>query len=812
MRDLESGATYDDQRRRDDEAGLMCLDGGVDETAFARVFRANPCPMTIIDLDSGELIEANDAFLKTLELDYENVIGVRPDELGLITPERYNLLLNTLRQGRSVSNDVTEVEICPGERKTFLVSTMPVELNGRPCAITSSQSIADHDQTRHQHRQSELRFQSILEHSTDGIAIVRIDEATGTSRLFVCNDHFAEMAGRSREELQQVDNLCSLVVYPDNTFAHSEVHRDIHQGKPFRAEGSWLRPDGKENFFERTASGFEIDDQRFTLLVDRDITWRKQDERALRESRKQLQFQAMLLDQIADFVTATDMDGRIVYVNQAVTEFFGISREEILGRHVRFYQGQPPEGTTQDDIVEHTRRDGQWEGQVTYHAPDGRSRIMKLRTWVVLDLAGRPSGMCGTAVDITDQQRAVRELQASEERFRLLAEHSYDMICLHDTDGSYRYVSPACKTLLGYEPSDLIGRNPYDLFHPDDIDRIRTDSHDPSLQGNRIDRLNYRIRRKDGRYVWFETDTVPIRDELGMVVRLLTTSRDITERKDIENNLHRRVRELNILLRIDELYEQYLQNENDFFQAVANLLAKLWHDEFQTGCRIVFAGTTHCTGPFPEGVETISRDIVVDAQAMGEIILTCPKDYGGVDHASYRDEDQRLLEAVVDRLGGIAEHIRTEAALKQERHALHESNIAMRQVMRGIEEEKREVAQSMQTNVDKLALPMLRDLRSELPRSQQRKVDALLETLENVTDPFAGRFEKTFDDLTPTELRICDLIRKGLASKEIASMLHISANTVNRHRENIRKKLGLANTGENLTRFLLRCDRQGHFP
>jgi PAS domain S-box-containing protein len=112
-----------------------------------------------------------------------------------------------------------------------------------------------------------------------------------------------------------------------------------------------------------------------------------------------------------------------------------------------------------------------------------------------------------------------------------------DLVCLHEPDGRYLYISPSCRRLLGYEPEDLLGTDPYALFYPDDLERIRTEAHDKALDGQAAVSVTYRIRKKSGEYTWFETLTEPILDEGSQVVRLQTSSRDVSERKRVERVL-----------------------------------------------------------------------------------------------------------------------------------------------------------------------------------------------------------------------------------------------------------------------------------
>jgi PAS domain S-box-containing protein len=82
--------------------------------------------------------------------------------------------------------------------------------------------------------------------------------------------------------------------------------------------------------------------------------------------------------------------------------------------------------------------------------------------------------------------------------------------------------------------SALLGTDPHDLFHPEDLERIRSEAHEKALDGQGAVSVTYRIRNESGEYTWFETLTEPLLDESGEVVRLQTASRDISEHKRAE--------------------------------------------------------------------------------------------------------------------------------------------------------------------------------------------------------------------------------------------------------------------------------------
>jgi diguanylate cyclase (GGDEF)-like protein/PAS domain S-box-containing protein len=149
--------------------------------------------------------------------------------------------------------------------------------------------------------------------------------------------------------------------------------------------------------------------------------------------------------------------------------------------------------------------------------------------------------------NISDRVTAEANLRASEERFRLIAENMTDLVCLHEPDGTYIYLSPSCEALLGYKPEELIGINPYRLFHEEDRKLIRDLAHQPNKNGRETS-ITYRLRAKSGAYIWLNTLTKPIVDELGCVQRLLSTSREVGDRIDMEIALRASQRRLNAII------------------------------------------------------------------------------------------------------------------------------------------------------------------------------------------------------------------------------------------------------------------------
>ncbi|AOP35660.1 histidine kinase [Leptospira tipperaryensis] len=114
----------------------------------------------------------------------------------------------------------------------------------------------------------------------------------------------------------------------------------------------------------------------------------------------------------------------------------------------------------------------------------------------------------------------------SEEFYKLLVKRSPELICYHKPDGTYIYVSPIVTSMLGYQPEELIGRNPYDFFNPLDKERIFKNSHEPIQKGSSFGHIEYQFLKKDGRYVWLQTISQPVLNEKKEVTGILTSSRE----------------------------------------------------------------------------------------------------------------------------------------------------------------------------------------------------------------------------------------------------------------------------------------------
>ena len=147
---------------------------------------------------------------------------------------------------------------------------------------------------------------------------------------------------------------------------------------------------------------------------------------------------------------------------------------------------------------------------------------------------------------------------------------------------------------------------------------------------------------------------------------------------------------------------------------------------------------------------------------------------------------------------------RREAELKIQSRHLEEANVALKVLLKQMEEKKREDQENILANVNQLVLPYIQRLKGTLLNKDQSLLLQMLETnLAHITSPLVSRLSSSFLNLTPMEIRIAHLIKEGLMNKEIADLLGSSLNTISSHRYKIRTKLGLKKKGINLRSYLL---------
>lgn len=259
-----------------------------------------------------------------------------------------------------------------------------------------------------------------------------------------------------------------------------------------------------------------------------------------------------------------DIDGYWIDANNRLCEILGYSKQELEGmtfEELTYIDDLPADLSNRDKLIQGL--ESYFSMEKRYIHKSGLSIWVNLYVSVVKNEKGEILHFISQIIDISERKKMELEnkrlidennynkaaqLERAEYMYRLLAENTADLICLHSLDSTFEYVSPSVSKILGYNPDDLVHQLPELLVHPDDsatlnntIQTIVNEKKDVSI--------NLRLKNHVGEYKWFESKVTVIRDST-IPIRFQSSSRDISERrkaeKVIENTLIQE-RELNEL-------------------------------------------------------------------------------------------------------------------------------------------------------------------------------------------------------------------------------------------------------------------------
>jgi len=282
-----------------------------------------------------------------------------------------------------------------------------------------------------------------------------------------------------------------------------------------------------------------------------------------------------------------------------------------------------------------------------------------------------------------------------------------------------------------------------------------------------------------------------------------------TEPHKVDLALRERIKELNCLYGVSQLAERNLHSLDGLLQELVNFLPYSWQYPEVACARILFKEKTYKSERFKVTDWRQTSQIYMYHEAVGEVGIFYLEECPPAGEGPFLNEERALLDAVAEQIGTIATRISAELELQEtnqqlalERKALQETNTALRTVLARIEQEKQEINRDIRMNVEKILTPILHALARQLSPPQRKYVEMLQTNLEEITSPFISQLSRSYHAMTPTEIAICNMVRLGMHTKEIAETRGVSEATINHHRESIRRKLKITNQDVNLATFL----------
>ena len=479
-------------------------------------------PVVVIDAKL-QVQTANRAFYTIFGVSRDETQGISIRKLGNHEWETSDVWESVERalSGLSAFQAVEIDREFPIGRRTLVVDARRLEGVGNSLIVLTFHDITE----RKQAERTTSLLAAIVDSSDDAIISKKLD---GTITSW--NQSAEQLFGYKAEEA--VGQHITLIVPWERRSEEEDILRRLARGERVdHFETERKRKDGATVDVSLTIS--PIRDAAGRVIgaskVARDITERKQAERALSE-------QARLLDLSNDAILVRDAGDHVTYWNKAATELYGFTREEALGRVTHeLLQTQFPADLGM--INKQLHRDERWNGELVHIGKDG-TKVIVISRWALDRQAnGNALRILETNTDITQQKRTEKALRESEERFRAIVETTPECVKLVSADGTLLHMNkPGLEMVGACSADEVVGKSVYDLIAPEDRERFK--AFNESICRGGEGSLQFDIVGLDGKRRHMETHAAPLRNPDETVVDLSITT-DISERKQAEELLRR---------------------------------------------------------------------------------------------------------------------------------------------------------------------------------------------------------------------------------------------------------------------------------
>lgn len=370
------------------------------------------------------------------------------------------------------------------------------------------------------------RLHQTLDSISDGFVLLDQDW-----RFVFVNPQAERIIGRSRQELLGKNNW---EVFPEavGTIIQHEYERALESGKPVRFRV----------FFPPLAIMFEIDAEptpEGLAIYFRDVT----QEHAREERLRLLETAVSRQNDILLITDARPIDGpggpKIVYVNEAFVKRTGYSRDEAIGATPRILQGPKTDRAELDRIRRALEGWHPVRAELLNYTKSGEEFWIELDIVPIADESGLYTHWVAVERDVTERKRADEEIHLNQERFRLVAIATNDVIWDWDLGTGRCWWNESLQTLLGYDPAENESRAESweNRLHPEDRDKVVA-SIDALIAGSDVFWSGeYRFRHADGHYLTVVDRSFVIRNAKGKAIRMLGSLVDFTSQREMENRL-----------------------------------------------------------------------------------------------------------------------------------------------------------------------------------------------------------------------------------------------------------------------------------
>ncbi len=654
-------------------------------------------------------------------------------------------------------------------------------------------------------RDDDLRDLQVLEAMSEAVIVLCMDgtirrvnrgfeRGTGWGREDAVGKTPVELGLMSEEEARKVETELLPRLMEKGVLRDIETTGIRRDGTSFIALMSWtLIRDSREE-----PSGI--------ISVATDITERRRVEQELREFKNIVNRSPTLV-----FVWRVAPGGwPVEFVSDNVEQVLGYTADDFMSGRVSWPGITHPDDVPrlEAEVAGHIEsKTMEWSQQYRLITRSGEIRWMSDRNLFLKDEKGDLARIQSIVVDITEQKKAEELLQTSKaklekaQRIASIATWEWDIATGEVT------LTEEMREMYGMGPEEAgepaMFEDLVKCVHPDDRPGVE-ERVQALLAGETSVPTEFRIVRPDGTERCLYGAGEVVFDEGGKPLKLFGTMQDITQQRQVQKAL-------------EESQDRYRQ----LFSAGTDAIVVFYGDDLMIldaneAAQELYGYTKE------EFLELNVGDISAEPEKTAESIeRMAAGDDSMIPLRWHRKKDGAvfpveispgafslkgrpvlcgIIRDITDRKRAEESLQRSEAELRAQTLALEQKNIAFKEIVQHIEEEKNMMRIDLSANVEELLMPVVEKLK--MGADAGKYVDLLEHHLRELTSTFGRKIASKNLRLSSREIEICNLIRGGLRSKDIAELLNVSHQTVEKHRKNIRKKLGISSKDINLSSYL----------
>jgi len=470
----------------------------------------------IIIHNNAIAIDVNQSTVEMLGYERDEIVG--KNLFTIIHPDSHALVKENLTKEYAIPYQIV---IMRKDGSTFdaEIEARNISYNGEYFRVACIRDITERKLAEQALLESEQKFRSYIEYAPDGVFV-----SNEKGNYVEVNSAACKITGYSENELLKV-SIPDLFL-PEDLEIGLQHFRDVKEKGFARGDNRFITKDGEVRFWNVAA--VKLSDTRFLGFVQ-DITQRKRAEEEVKQSQL---LSKTIIDSIPGTFYMIDTSGKYCgwntyqrneIVGKPESEMVGVYAIDTIHPDDREIIGSKIENVLMNGVDEVV------EGRVLFRGgPDFRWFLMTGRRMMIKD----SPVLIGTGIDITKRKQAEIALQEKTDLLQRVFDSNFDLLALSDLEGNFTLVGKSHE-ILGYNNDFLVGKNVMAFVHPEDIETVSKE-FSIFLNTGEKRKVEYRYKCFDGTYLWFETAGTILRDEKGKPEQILFNTRNITERKQAE--------------------------------------------------------------------------------------------------------------------------------------------------------------------------------------------------------------------------------------------------------------------------------------